>query len=65
MPPTDTHAQRRVLVNLCKQRAAKQEQVIRLLADIDGITAAIDDHLDGNPAKAEHADFLARVTGQA
>ena len=62
MPPMDDAARRR-LVHLCTQRAAKQSQVIRLLADIDGITSAIDDQLAGDEAKAQHADLIGRLRG--
>lgn len=48
--------------HLVQQRAAKADQVLRLLTEIDGLTVALDELLDGSEGKAAHADLITRLT---
>jgi hypothetical protein len=47
--------------HLILQRAAKSDQVVRLLTEIDGLTVALDELLDGKPSKATHADLIGKL----
>lgn len=49
---------RKRFAHLASQRVAKQEQLIRLMVDIDGIDAAIDELFDGREGKAALVELV-------